>query len=358
MKRKICAVVLAGGMAIATASCGQQAEEVQTVLVQEQETASYPTTTVEYGDIVKNVVLSCKYTSTEKQDLAFPVDGRLIARVEVELGDYVTEGQLLVALDVEDLEEMIDEAQFRVESQELRLKQAEEMKRFELDSAQILYEYTDKTDEDKKALEEKKEGIEESYKTKLEDMGDALSIQKKRLQQYRDELADGQLFAGMTGEVTYLRNSVLDTYSKKDEVVVTLSNHDTCYFTSDKIEYASCFQEGESVNLVYREAGKEYSCEVLPVLMDSWEERLYFKPVGDEIIPINTDATIALELDHKENVLCVPASAIHKSDNGLFVYLEKDGLLEMRYVTVGLEGDTLAEITDGLEQGEIIALKR
>lgn len=358
MKQRICAIVLAGGMVLATASCGQQTEEAQTVLVQEQEQAAYPTTTAEYGDIVKDVVISCKYTSTEKQDLAFPVDGKLIARVDVQLGDYVTEGQLLAALDVEDLEETIEEAQFQVKSQELKLKQAEEMKQFELDSARIMYEYTDKSLEAEKALTEQIEGIEESYQTRLEDMEDTLTIQKKRLQQYREELADGQLFADMTGEVTYLRNSALDTYCKKNEVVITISNQETCYFTSDSTEYASCFQEGESVNLVYREAGKEFNCEVVPALMDSWEERMYFKPVGDEIIPINTDATIALELERKENVLCVPASAIHKSDNGLFVYLEKDGLLEMRYVTVGLESGTLAEITDGLEQGEVIALKK
>lgn len=358
MRRRICAMVLAGGMCAALASCGQQEEDVQTVLVQEQEAEAYPTTTVEYGDVVKNIVISCKYTSMEKQDLAFPVDGKLIARIDVELGDYVTAGQLLAALDVKDLEEMITEAQFRVDSQELKLKQTEEMKQFELDSAENLYGYTSGSDADKKALEEKKEGIQESYKIRIEDMRDELLAQKKRLQQYREELADGQLFTEMTGEVTYLRNSALDTYSKKDEVVITVSNHDACYFASDKVEYASCFEEGVGVNLIYREAGKEYNCEVFPALMDTWEEKMYFKTVGEEIIPINTDATIALELEHKENVLCVPASAIHKSDNGLFVYLEKDGLLEMRYVTVGLEGDTLVEIVDGLEQGEIIALKR
>lgn len=359
MRRRICAMILAGGMAIAVTACGQQAEEeAQAVLVQEEETEAYPTTTAEYDDIVKDIVISCKYTSTEEQDLSFPVDGGLIARVDVELGDYVTEGQLLAALDVEDLEEKIEEAEYQVKSQELKLRQTEEMKQFELDSAQVLYEYTYKTDDDKKALAEKKESIEDNYKTTLEDMSDALAIQKKRLQQYRDELADGQLFAGMTGEVTYLRNSALDTYSVKDQVVVTVSNQEACYFVSDNIEYASNFQEGESVNLVYREAGTEYSCEVVPALMDSWDEQMYFKPVGEEIIPINSDATIALELERKENVLCVPASAIHKSDQGLFVYLQKDGLLEMRYVTVGLEGATLVEITDGLEQGEIIALKR
>lgn len=92
--------------------------------------------------------------------------------------------------------------------------------------------------------------------------------------------------------------------------------------------------------------------------MEQWDEKLYFKPVGDEIIASETDGTITMELERRENVLCIPEDALHESDNGLFVYLEKDGLLEMRYVTVGLEGDEMIEITDGLVQGEVIALKK
>lgn len=359
MKRKILAVILAGGMLFTTTGCGQQETgDLQPVLVQEEEEAAYPTTTVEYGEVVKNVTVRCSYTSTEKQDLSFPVDGGLIARVEVKMGDYVDPGQLLVALDVEDLEETIEELSFQIECQELKLAQTEEMKAFELASAERLYTYTYMTKQDKEDLAEKKESINKQYRTTLEDMNDQLHILKKKLEQSRQELADGQLFANITGEITYLENSLKDTYSKKDRVVVTISNLDACYFTTEDLAYADYFKEAESLTVSYRESGTEYTCEAVPALTDSWEEKMYFKPVGDEIIASKTNGTITLELERKENVLCVPGDAIHESDNGPFVYLEKDGLLEMRYVTVGLEGDTMAEITDGLEQGEIVALKK
>ena len=92
--------------------------------------------------------------------------------------------------------------------------------------------------------------------------------------------------------------------------------------------------------------------------MEIWNEQMYFKPVSDEIIASETGGKITMEYARKDNVLCVPSAAVHESDNGQFVYLQKDGVLEMRYVTIGLVGDNLTEITDGLEQGEIVALKK
>lgn len=359
MKRKILAVILAGGMTITATACGQQvSDEPQTVLVQEEEEAAYPTTTAEYGDVVKNVTIRCTYTSTDKQELSFPKDGGLIERVEVKAGDYVDAGQLLVALDVADLEEKIEELEYQVTRQELALAQQEEMKAFEIASAERLFTYTRMTKDDKKNLAEQIEGIEERYKTTLEDMSDTLSVQKQRLQQYSQELEEGRLFADITGEITYLENSLRDTYTVKDRVVVTVSNLDACYFTTNEIEYADCFEEGASVMVEYRNGKEKLSCEVTPALMEQWDKKMYFKPVGEEFIASETNGTITMELSRKTNVLCVPEDAIHESDNGLFVYLEKDGLLEMRYVTVGLEGDDMVEITDGLKQGEIIALKK
>uniref|UniRef100_UPI0040576C07 efflux RND transporter periplasmic adaptor subunit n=1 Tax=Acetatifactor sp. TaxID=1872090 RepID=UPI0040576C07 len=358
MKRRILASLLVGGMLLSVTGCGQQTTDApQNILVQEDEDAAYPTTTVDYGDVVKNIKVRCSYTSTDKQELSFGVDNKLIERVEVKMGDFVSAGELLVALDVENLEAQIEELEFQVKTQELKLQQTLEMKQFELESAERLYGYTAMTEQDQKNLTEQKENIEAQYKMTIEDMSDALSIQKQRLQQYLDELEAGQLIADRDGEITYLENGVEGTYSVKDRIVVTVSNLDACYFTTENTEYSECFEEGVSVTVVYRVSGKEYECEVVPALMDSWEEKMYFKPVDESLISSETDGTITMEYGRKENVLCVPADAIHESDNGLFVYLENNGLLEMRYVTVGLEGDTLVEITGGLEQGEIIALK-
>ncbi len=359
MKRRILAAILAGGMLFSAAGCSrQEIHETQPVLIPEEEEETYPTTTVEYGDVVKHIKVRCNYESTEKQELSFAEDNRLIARVEVKMGDYVDAGQLLAALDVEDLEETIAEMEYQVSSLELRVRQTEEMRAFDLSSAERLYAYTAMTREDKENLQEKKESIMEQYRISLEDMTDQLSLQKKRLEQYREELATGCLYADITGEITYIDSNMKDTYSKKNRIVVTVSNLDACYFVTDDMEYAEFFQEKDSMSVSYKDGGENYVCEAVPALVETWGEKMYFKPVSEELIPSGTNGTITMELARSENVLCIPVDAVHESDKGLFVYLEKDGLLEMRYVTTGLEGDTLIEITEGLEQGEIIALKK
>lgn len=359
MKRKVLAVILAGCMLFALTGCEEEREEIQqTLLVDEEEEEAYPTTTAEYGDVVKNIKVRCTYLSTDTQELAFSVDNKLIDYVSVKMGDYVDAGQLLVALDVENLEETIENLEYEIAMAELKLRQTEETKAFDLESAERMFGYSHMTEDDKKALKEKKEAIEEQYRTTLEDMNDSLSTKKKRLKSYQDELDAGQLFADITGEITYVENGMKGTYSKKDRIVVTVSNLDTCYFIADDVTYADCFEEGKSITVDYMNKGEALTCEVVPALMDQWTEQMYFKPVEGEMINSKTNGNIVVEYDRKENVLCVPTDAVHESDNGLFVYLENNGLLEMRYVTVGLEGDTLTEITEGLKQGEIIALKK
>lgn len=361
MKRRFLTVILAVGVLLTITGCGQQTVEVpQDILIQEDEEEAYPTTTVEPGDVVKNITIRCQYLSTDKQELSFPVNGKLIERVEVKLGDYVSAGKLLAALDIQDLEEQIEELEYQVETQELRIKQTEEMKAFDLDSAEVMFGYTYQTRKDREALENKKAGIEEQYKTTLEDMSDQLTLLKQRLQQAREEWDAGQLIADITGEITFIDAGMQDTYSVKDRVVVTVSNLDECYFITDTTDYSDFFHEGESFEIMYRISGDPYTCEAVPAHMDSWEEmgQMYFKPLEEEIIPSKTNGTITMELDRREQVLSVPKLAIHESDQGPFVYLVEDGLLEMRYVTIGLEGDTLVEITEGLKQGEVVALKK
>ncbi len=274
------------------------------------------------------------------------------------MGDFVDAGQLLVALDVEELEAQIEDLEYQVKCQELSLQQTLEMKQYELDSAERAFGYSYQTEQDKKDMQEKQAAVEERYKTILEDINDQLSLQKQRLQKYKDEVEEGRLYAEIAGEITYLSSGLVDTYSVKDRIVVTVSNLDAYYFVTEDREYSDYFTEGEVLEVTYRVGATQYACEVTPALMEEWGDQLYFAIPEGEMISSETTGTIIKEIGRKADVLCIPVGALYESDKGPFVYLENDGLLEMRYVTVGLEGDALVEITDGLEQGDIVALKK
>lgn len=359
MKRRSRLVFLLSGILLMTTACADQEEkDPQTAIVQEEDGSGYITTTVEYGEVISSTKVSARYTPMETQDIRFPADGYLIQQVNVKLGDYVTKGQLLVSAEVQGLKDKIEEKKKEIESLELRKRQTEELRDFDLESAQIMYTYTKQKDQDKKNLKKQQDKIEKQYKNTLEDIEDNLSLERSRIKEYEEEWAMGRLTAGISGEITFCTEELVNTFSNSKDTILVISDRDSSYFVSGDTEYASYFTEGTPVELTYRVPGSEESCQVLPARMDEWGEKMYFKLADESIVPVNTGGSISLELGRKERVLCVAKAAVHQSDKGSFVYTVRDGLLEMRYVKVGLVGESLVEITEGLEQGETVILNK
>ncbi len=358
MKNRWMCILLAGSMLLGFSGCGQQVEEEkQPVLVREDEDETFATVVADYGDIVQKASIKGVYTATEEVNHAFPADNKLIEKVYVKSGDYVEEGDLLIALDVDHLEAEIEERQYQVDSLALQLSQTRELYEFDLASAETLFNYTYKTDKDKEALAEQKESIENQYRNSLEDMEDKLAIAEDRLAQYKKDWEEGHIYAKIAGQITFLASPLEFTYSSEGTTVATISSLESCVFLVEDAEYADYFTEGEAVTITYREKQEQKSCQAYPAHMEQWDDTMEFVLAENEIMNNGVNGTIEVELESRENVLCIPKKALHESDKGPFVYLAKDGLLEMRYVTVGLEGDTTVEITDGLEQGEQVALK-
>ena len=351
--------ILLGGLVLLLCGCaGEKPKEEVIELVQEDEDIVYATSVVDYADVAYKVKLECTYTSTREEELSFPVSDKLIVQVNAKKGDYVSKGDLVAALDVEKLEEEISEQEYQLEHLELELKQMQELYDFDLNSAQVLYSYTAMSKEDEKQLKNKIKALDKQYKTGIEDLQDRLLLSRKRVQESRQEVQDGKLLATISGEITYLADSLQDTFSKEGTVVARISDPEACYFAVEGTDYASYFSEGASVTVDYQEAMKKKSVEAYPVHMEEWQDEMLLGVALDEMIPIGTRGNIELLVDEHTHVLCVPKSAIHQSDQGPFVYLSDEGFLQMRYVTLGLEGDGIVEIVNGLGQGDVVALKK
>lgn len=70
----------------------------------------------------------------------------------------------------------------------------------------------------------------------------------------------------------------------------------------------------------------------------------------DENIYLGLDAKISLCTASKTDVLMLPVEAVSADKEGEFVYLVVNGIVEKRYVTLGISSDEYVEITDGLEE--------
>ena len=69
----------------------------------------------------------------------------------------------------------------------------------------------------------------------------------------------------------------------------------------------------------------------------------------------NDRGTLIIELDSRQNVLRVPASAISTINGETVVYYQNDeGMKAYKKVTVGLQAGDLIEIVDGLEEGDLV----
>jgi RND family efflux transporter MFP subunit len=67
-------------------------------------------------------------------------------------------------------------------------------------------------------------------------------------------------------------------------------------------------------------------------------------------------ATVKVPLEQRKNVLAVPLQALSAGDNPTVLVLNKENELEEKKVTVGLQTSTMAEISSGLEENEMVVI--
>lgn len=363
MTKRGMTVIMAGCMLFGMTACNdKETKDVQVELVQEVSEPSYTTVTAEYGEVVNTVKLNCAYTPTAYEELSFPTSYMLVSDVYVKEGDIVSKGEVLAETELDGVKDTVEQIEYALAAAELELKQAKERKELDIACEKELYEYTSKSKQDTEQLQEKLANIESQYKTYLEDLEDAILINKLHLEECKQLLQDGQLISGMEGEITYIDSGLAAAgynafYTEEDKKMITVSSLESCYFTVEDTTYAPYITEGESLFVNYTLSGVKSRCEVKPVKMDAWDKVMYFDVVGDETFDIEMRGDILLELERKENVLCIATDAVHTSEEGTFVYIEDNGMLSMRYVTTGLRGAELTEITEGLSEGEIVVLK-
>ena len=81
---------------------------------------TYRTHTVARGDIVDSVILNGTFVSNESYELSFEKRAGYLSEINVEAGDYVTQGQVLAKLDTDSLETAFARAQYNLRRLEIK----------------------------------------------------------------------------------------------------------------------------------------------------------------------------------------------------------------------------------------------
>ena len=76
----------------------------------------------------------------------------------------------------------------------------------------------------------------------------------------------------------------------------------------------------------------------------------------DESIFLGVEAKVYVHMAKAEGVVTVPLEVINSDRDGDFVYVEENGVVAKKRITVGISSDSVSEITEGLSEGENVIM--
>lgn len=345
---------------ITLGACGQEEQVNKDIILEaEEETqVTYEMSPVVKGDVAQVLEVECRYSQTEEIELSFAIDKEVITDVYVEKGDVVHKGDKLVSVDVETAKNKVEELEHQLAVSKLNYQQLLETKQFDIEQANIDFTYTSMNEENENGLKENLQNIEERYRSSIIDAEDNIYLQEKRLEEAKNYVENGTLYAPMDGIVNYLKMDLENTPTNKGEKVVSIYDENSCYFRSENIEAIPYVNVGETYTIVcgLGKSMREYSVE--PVLMEAWKGEFYFKLLDQDYDPNNiATGTIEICTEEKKNVLTVDKNAVHTSGENYYVYvLDEEGIRRMQFVELGLWGSDVVEVISGLEEGDYVII--
>lgn len=352
---KVFALFLCG---LLITGCGETLEEEPIIMVDaSEEEIVYNMEEISVGDVTLTKNINCEYVQTKSQDVSFPSGGKRVDKVYVRVGDQVSVGDLLVALDSGNAVDEIANLEYQIARNELELGYLDKAEEFDKQSAYFSFAYSGGS-EDEEGLKEYQEGVDsivEGYTYQREDYQDSIEFDKKKLAKLKSEYEGNCVYATMDGKVHYIKSNLEGSTAKKDEVIITIIDNENGLFEIQDEEAAKFFKENESVpmNIVYGDGKGDY--ELIPHNMNEWGEKQVFEILDrpeTATLEVGVSGTIVAAVDKRESVVRIPIKALYEADGKYYTYvLNEQNLREPVFIEIGLIGNDYAEVISGVEVG-------
>lgn len=353
MQRGILSLMIAQSLLLGGCGLLPKEKEIKKVVTLEPEQIKkYELAKVTREDVAVTKQLFCTYTQMKEERLSFGYDGATVEFVYVNVGDQVKEGAVLAKLQLGTLEEDIKELEYSIEETEMLKRHTEEQKELALNNLKKKYN-SGKIDSETYRVESRK--TESEYTIKINEYEDTLTIDNMKLDKYKERLEGSIIYAPMDGMVSYVKSNLEGSWQPSGTGVITVVDSSKCAFRSDTMSEAVYFTAGQKV-VLKNNNGMEYKAVLLSEEEAPDTSHLYFElEEMDFEIAVGTKASITIVLEEQKNVLALPRLAVHYAGNQYYVFVEdENGLRMTRDITVGLQGNTLYEITSGLSEGDIV----
>ena len=331
--------------------CSSEEDETHSIaIVRESMENEYDLTKCEKRDVIKTESISCTYSQLLEENLAFPTGEKTVAFVYVNEGDEVKPGDLVAKLDVASLEQDNVDMRAQLERNELLIRQADEMIAF----------YEKKIETPGISLSSK-----ESYLSKLQKLrekrrtyNDENDFNTIKISANEQQIAAGSLYAGIEGNVSYIKKNLEGGTSNAGETVITILNASVCGFQAMDRNAVEYIKVGDRVQVVTNQAGDVYDSTVTSVDKDSLKI-IFELDQPDFSIKMGTRGTVTVVRGEAKGVLSLPKTCVFEAEDFWFVYvLNDEGVREMRKVTIGLQGNEYIEITGGVSESDSVILRK
>lgn len=283
-------------------------------------------------------------TDNNKTIEVFPVVGGSVAKVYVELGDYVKKGQLLATIrstEVADFEKELDDAKNDVIVAKNNLKVAQELFEGKLNAERDVLEAKSNYDKAKSQLQR----IQETYKI--------YNIKSGAIYEVRSPLS-GFIIQKDINENMLLRNDRSDNIFDIAEIndVWAIAN-----VTESDINQIKLGENAAVTTLSYPD--KVFNGKVDKIFNiidpDTKAMKVLIKLNNPEYV-LKPEMRASIKISYMENdkkMLAIPASAVifDKSKNFVIIYKDRNNI-EVRQVEVFRQVGTTAYISSGVNEGE------
>ncbi len=257
-----------------------------------------------------------------------------VTAVNVRAGDMVSQGQVLMEINTE----QVESARNSMDSAQVNLSQAQS----NLSRMQILYDSGDLSDQEY-----------EQYQNSLKSA--QLQYESAKLQ-YDKQVEYSTITAPIAGRVESVDVDVYDRVNQSAQLCVIAGegqNSITFYATQRMVQNLKTGDE-----LEISKNGNTYTGNITEISNMVDESNGLFKVKGDmessDEIAIGSTVKITLVTGRAENVMLVPVDAIYYSGGKGYVYLYEDGKAKMASVEIGLYDSENAQILSGIKADDMV----
>jgi RND family efflux transporter MFP subunit len=356
--------------------------------------AASSTTTVTRGSIVSTVSASGNVSAPKTSALTFENSGR-VTKVNVQVGDTVKKGAVLMELDTTKLKQSVTEAQANLDSAKAALASAQaeyaqipntlivaklalDQAKITLQSAQAAYDTiawrgdvggTTQAATLQSASIAYQSALASYNKTaatindsSLKSAQASYTSAQITLEQAQRDLDEAKLVAPYDGIVSAV-NYVVGDMALSTAVTVVDTTQLQVKVTVAEVDIAK-IKVGEISSMTLDAlTGKKYNAKVIAINpvgtvtsgVVNYSVTLEISDSDGSIKPGMT-ATLNIEVERHDNALLVPAKAVKTQGTQKVVSVESQGQVVQKIVTTGLSSDSSIEITSGLQEGDVVVL--